>query len=83
MKRLALAAAAAALAIPASAGAVNDPFAPAEDCAPDNAQAIGHPANVNEQAGPASAPFSANNPGQSTGAQGQANSQAPENCAGA
>ena len=68
-----------------SALAVNDPLVPAENCAPDNAQAVGHPALTNNQtpATAANPPFSRNNPGESTGAQGQANSQAIANCPGA
>jgi len=62
--------------------AVNDPFVPAENCAPDNAQAVGHPASTNNQTPPTAAnpPFSRNNPGESIGAQGQANSQATAHC---
>jgi hypothetical protein len=68
-----------------SALAVNDPVVPAENCAPDNAQAVGHPAFTSNQTPPTAAnpPFSLNNPGESTGAQGQANSQATANCPGA
>lgn len=44
MKRLALLVAAGAFLVSAPAGAVNDPFVPAENCAPDHAQAVGHPA---------------------------------------
>jgi hypothetical protein len=85
MRRL-LAAAALVLALSApSALAVNDPLVPAENCAPDNAQAVGHPALANNQTPPTAAnpPFSRNNPGESTGAKGQANSQATAHCAGA
>jgi hypothetical protein len=68
-----------------SALAVNDPLVPAENCAPDNAQAVGHPALTNNQTPPTAAnpPFSRNNPGESTGAQGQASSQATAHCPGA
>jgi hypothetical protein len=68
-----------------SALAVNDPLVPAENCAPDNAQAVGHPAFTTNQtpATAANPPFSLNNPGESTGAQGQANSAATANCPGA
>jgi hypothetical protein len=78
MKRLALLAAAGAFLVPAPAGAVNDPFTPADNCAPDNAEAVGHPSLTNNQtpATAANPPFSLNNPGQSTGAKGAANSQA-------
>lgn len=73
----------AALSAP-SALAVNDPLVPAEDCAPDNAQAVGHPAFANNQTPSTAAnpPFSTNNPGASTGADGQANAEATANCAG-
>jgi hypothetical protein len=57
-----------------TAGAVNDPLVPGDNCAPDNAQAVGHPAAANNQT-PATAAnplFSLNNPGVSTGAQGSA-----------
>jgi hypothetical protein len=68
-----------------SALAVNDPLVPAENCAPDNAEAVGHPASANNQTPVTAAnpPFSSNNPGESTGARGQANSQATANCPGA
>lgn len=68
-----------------SALAVNDPLVPAENCAPANAQAVGHPAATNNQTPPTAAnpPFSRNNPGVSTGAKGQANSQATAHCPGA
>jgi hypothetical protein len=82
MKRLLIAAAlVASLALPAPAMAVNDPFVPAENCAPANAEAVGHPAITNEQSPGAGAPFSANNPGQSTGARGN-NSAAAAHCPG-
>ena len=68
-----------------SALAVNDPLVPAENCARDSAQAVGHPAFTDNQTPPTAAnpPFSRNNPGESTGAQGQANSQATAHCPGA
>lgn len=68
-----------------SALAVNDPLVPAENCAPDNAEAVGHPAATNNETPSTAAnpPFSRNNPGESTGAEGQANSQATANCPGA
>jgi hypothetical protein len=67
-----------------SALAVNDPVVPAENCAPDNAQAVGHPAIAANQtpATAANPPFSRNNPGASTGAKGQENSQALGHCPG-
>ncbi|MDQ3823711.1 MAG: hypothetical protein M3321_10795 [Actinomycetota bacterium] len=83
MRRFAVAAAVVfALSAP-TAGAVNDPLVPAENCAPDNAEAVGHPAAANNQtpATAANPPFSRNNPGESTGAKGTANSQAIGNCA--
>ena len=60
--------------------AVNDPVAPGEECASNNSEAIGHPAFENQQPQGANPPFSSNNPGESTGARGQANSQAPDHC---
>ncbi len=63
--------------------AVNDPLVPGEDCSPDNSQAVGHPAFVHQQPQGANPPFSANNPGVSTGAKGQANSQATAHCTNA
>jgi len=59
--------------------AVNDPLVPGDNCAPDNAQAVGHPAFFNNQTPVTAAnlPFSSNNPGEATGAQGTANSEAP------
>lgn len=65
-----------------SALAVNDPFAPAEQCDAPQGEAIGHPAFAREQAEPAGAPFSANNPGVSDGAEGN-RSQATAHCANA
>ncbi len=62
--------------------AVNDPVVPGDNCAPANAQAVGHPALVNNQTPSTAAnpPFSINNPGASTGAEGAANSQATGHC---
>ena len=57
--------------------AVNDPLVPGDDCAPDNAQAVGHPALAHQQPQGANPPFSLKNPGVSTGAQGSVNSDAP------
>jgi hypothetical protein len=74
MKRVVvLVGALAALAAP-SAGAVNDPIVPGDNCAPANAQAVGHPAAANNQTPDwaANPLFSVNNPGVSTGAQGSA-----------
>ena len=85
MKRFVVAVALLAAFSAPSAIAVNDPLVPAENCAPDNAEAVGHAALANNQTPPTAAnpPFSRNNPGESTGAQGQANSQATANCPGA
>jgi hypothetical protein len=62
--------------------AVNDPLVPGDNCAPDNAQAVGHPASVNNETPETAAnpPFSSNNPGVSTGAKGTANSEALAHC---
>jgi hypothetical protein len=61
--------------------AINDALVPAEDCAPANAEAVGHPAaSALVQTGQVSPPASRENPGVSTGAMGQELSQAPENC---
>ena len=60
--------------------AVNDPLVPGDDCAAENSQAVGHPAFANQQPQGANPPFSSNNPGQSTGARGSANSQATAHC---
>lgn len=71
------------IAVPAGpALAVNDPFAPADQCDAAQGEAVGHPAASNEQSDQASAPFSANNPGQSDGAEGT-RSQATAHCANA
>ncbi len=58
--------------------AVNDPFTPAEECDAAQGEAVGHPAE-SEQSDQAGAPFSANNPGESQGAQGEA-SGATDHC---
>ncbi len=60
--------------------AVNDAFVPGEDCSPDFSQAVGHPAFANEQSPVSGAPFSANNPGASTGANGSATSNVTAHC---
>ncbi len=57
--------------------AVNDPLVPGDNCASGNSQAVGHPAFVRQQPQGANPPFSSNNPGVSTGAQGSVHSQAP------
>jgi hypothetical protein len=71
MKRFALLATLAVV-FAAPAGAVNDPLVPGDDCG--SATAVGHPAFTNNQtpAFAANPVFSANNPGESTGAQGSA-----------
>lgn len=56
--------------------AVNDKFVPGDECS-ESSVAVGHPAATNEQSPKASAPFSDENPGQSTGAKGSTNEQAP------
>jgi hypothetical protein len=75
MKRVALLAALTVV-FAAPAGAANDPLVPGDDCGSD--MAVGHPAVTNNQtpATAANAPFSLNNPGNSTGAQGSANAGA-------
>lgn len=62
--------------------AVNDPFAPGDDCAAAD-EAIGHPAGPREQSDVASPPFSLNNPGESTGAKAGERSKATDHCANA
>ncbi len=64
------------------AGAVNDPVVPAEECAPANAEAVGHPAFANQADNPqgANPPFSLKNPGASTGAKAEEHSQAEAHC---
>ena len=65
--------------------AINDSRVPADECS-DNPKAVGEPGGVPlsnpgiAQAEPVGPPVSANNPGQSTGAQGQNNSQGPAHC---
>jgi hypothetical protein len=82
VKRMAVMVAASAFLVGAVSSpvfAVNDPLVPGDNCAPDNAQAVGHPAFFNNQTPETAAnpPFSSNNPGESLGAQGSTNSQAP------
>jgi hypothetical protein len=71
----------AALLIATPALAVNDPLVPGDECSASS-QAVGHPAFANQVGNPqgANPPFSANNPGQSTGAKGSINSRALEHC---
>lgn len=66
--------------------AINDPTVPADECAADNSAAVGDPDGGNPGInGPntpqVSPPVSRNNPGESTGAKGQAKSLADEICA--
>ena len=75
MKRIALIGALLALLAPAPAGAINDPFVPAENCAPNNAQAVGHPAFPVLTGTPAGAP----GPGNSGAALDEHNNAEP-NC---
>jgi hypothetical protein len=44
MKRVLLMVVAALALSAVPAGAINDPFVPGDNCAPDNAQTVGHPA---------------------------------------
>jgi hypothetical protein len=77
--------AAGALGAAAPAYAINDPRVPANECSPDNSAAVGdplHPGNpgINLKT-PQVSPFvSGNNPGVSTGALGQQNSNAIGTC---
>jgi hypothetical protein len=76
---------AAALAAAAPAGAINDPRVPANECSPDNSAAVGDPLEpgnpgINFHTSQVSPFVSGNNPGVSTGAMGQAVSQAIGNC---
>ena len=50
-------------------GAINDMLVPGDNCAPPNAEAVGHPALGSPPFPP---PFSLMNPGRSTGAKGEA-----------
>jgi hypothetical protein len=57
MKRLVvLGTLAAGFAFAGGAAAINDPFVPGDNCAPDNAQAVGHPAAPVLAGTPAGAP---------------------------
>jgi hypothetical protein len=56
------------------AAAINDPFVPAENCAPDNAQAVGHPA------APVLAGTPAGLPGPGNADQGLENNNAEPSC---
>ena len=74
-----------ALLAAAPAVAINDPRVPANECSPDNSAAVGDPLapgnpGINFHT-PQVAPFvSGNNPGVSTGALGQLNSNAIGTC---
>ena len=75
----------ASLAAAAPAQAINDPLVPGNECASDNAAAVGDPLGagnpgINFHTPQVSPPVSLNNPGDSTGAKGQANSQAIGTC---
>ncbi len=61
-------------AVSSPALAINDALVPGDNCAAPNAEAVGHPAVGKPPFPP---PFSLNNPGNSPGAQGSANTQAP------
>ena len=70
----------------APAYAINDPRVPANECASDHSAAVGDPLNPGNPGinlhTPQVSPFvSGNNPGVSTGALGQANSNAIGTCA--
>ena len=74
---------AALLAAAAPTQAINDPRVPANECSPDNSAAVGDPTGGNPgiaQSPQVAPPVSLNNPGVSTGAKGQENSQAIGNC---
>jgi hypothetical protein len=79
MKRVVLLAVVVLALLAAPALAVNDPLVPGDECSASDT-AVGHPAFVHERSGPASPPFSANNPGQSTGAKAAAHEQGTEHC---
>jgi hypothetical protein len=65
------------LAAASPAFAINDIVVPAGNCAAPNSQAVGHPAAPVLLGIFGGLPVSENTPGASTGAQGQAHSQAP------
>ena len=58
------------------AGAINDPFVPGDNCAPAQAQAVGHPAEPVLVGTPAGAP------GPGNADQGLTHNNAEPNCAG-
>ena len=61
--------------------AVNDPRVPGDECSASS-QAVGHPALANQADNPqgANPPFSANNPGESTGAKAVLHQQGSAHC---
>ena len=63
--------------------AINDALVPAENCAPANAEAVGHPAAMTglAQTPQVAPPASRENPGVSTGALGEEQSSAVGTCA--
>ena len=65
------------LAAASPAFAINDILVPAGNCAAPNSQAVGHPAAPTLIAIFGGLPVSSHTPGASTGAQGEAHSQAP------
>jgi len=81
-RAFALGAAVATLALAAPAYAINDGRVPADECS-GNPNAVGTPGGGPNpglaNAEPVGAPASANNPGASSGARGEARSQAPCN----
>ncbi len=73
------------VAMTAPALAINDVFVPADECSPDHSDAVGNPfepvnPGIDLSSPPVGRPTSANNPGASTGANGQERSQAPAHC---
>jgi hypothetical protein len=77
--------AAAALGAAAPAQAINDPTVPANECSADNSVAVGDPSEpfnpgINLHTPQVAPAVSANNPGVSTGAKGQENSNAIGTC---
>jgi hypothetical protein len=75
MKRVLLIVVAALALSAVPAGAINDPFVPGDNCAPDNAQTVGHPAAPVLAGTPAGVP----GPGNSSEALPQHNHAVP-NC---
>jgi hypothetical protein len=73
-------------AVAAPAYAINDPRVPANECSPDHSASVGDPLDIGGNPGindhtPQVSPFvSGHNPGVSTGALGQANSNALDSC---